>query len=207
VIPLLLQAIDWALRPRGTPPVAERQPQALPADRPEPASDQYKRAWDEYALLQNKLDRIGDFRFKVRGWTIALVSALFLASSVTAAKIAWYSYAFALFVLCMFHLMERLQGEWSEAFRTRLMWLEGYLNQAGETQVPGVVSAVTDTRRRLRRRWFGRILLSHETWFYAVSYVVVLVALGSAVPWGKLVQYGSYGMDKVRNIVHIIYPR
>ncbi len=26
-------------------------------------------AWEEYKLLQNKLDKLGDFRFRVKGWS------------------------------------------------------------------------------------------------------------------------------------------
>jgi hypothetical protein len=37
------------------------------------------RSWDEYKLIQEKLDRIGDFRFRVRGWAITLVTGLIAA--------------------------------------------------------------------------------------------------------------------------------
>jgi hypothetical protein len=36
--------------------------------------------WKEYDLLQGKLDKIGAFKFQIRGWSVTLVSALFVTS-------------------------------------------------------------------------------------------------------------------------------
>lgn len=39
------------------------------------SEDVFKLCWDEYKLLQDKIDRIGTFKFQVKGWSATLVLA------------------------------------------------------------------------------------------------------------------------------------
>jgi hypothetical protein len=41
-----------------------------------------KLAWEEYKLLQDKLDKLGDFRFRVKSWTVTVGSGLIAADAV-----------------------------------------------------------------------------------------------------------------------------
>ena len=36
-------------------------------------------SWEEFKVIQDKIDRISDFRFRVRGWVVALVTGLLAA--------------------------------------------------------------------------------------------------------------------------------
>ena len=35
---------------------------------------------EEYKILQDKIDKIGDFRFKIKGWTITLFTGFILGT-------------------------------------------------------------------------------------------------------------------------------
>lgn len=38
--------------------------------------------WEEYKILQDKIDKIGAFRFQVRGWVVTLITAALVAGPV-----------------------------------------------------------------------------------------------------------------------------
>lgn len=64
---------------------------------------------EEYKLIQSKIDGIGEFKFKVRGWMITIHSAL-LAALVTG-KIPYPFDYFIIGIPFIFQLLEREQAE------------------------------------------------------------------------------------------------
>src|SRR5690348_4567833 len=67
--------------------------------------DLRKRVADEYKMLQDKIDKIGAFRFTIKGWAVAIVGAVSAASSVTGAWTALFiTICLACLVVFFFHL-------------------------------------------------------------------------------------------------------
>ncbi len=81
--------------------------------------------WEEYKLLQDKVDKIGAFRFQVKGWLIPLVSAWLVA--VYTAKITPWANLFAAVVPVLFYLLERNHHKHQEAFLRRIYAIEDAL--------------------------------------------------------------------------------
>src|SRR5690242_12644893 len=75
--------------------------------------------WEEYKILQEKLDSIADLRFRVKQWSVTLVLALALGAS--SARSTWYIIlGGGCLVVVAFGLME-LFYHWSHnAFAARL---------------------------------------------------------------------------------------
>src|SRR5437868_10541027 len=81
-----------------------------------------KRLWDEYTLIQNKIDKIGEFQFKVKGWSATLLGAFvyggFKTSHLTVALLGGLGIAF------VFHITEKRQRALSKALGEGALELE-----------------------------------------------------------------------------------
>jgi hypothetical protein len=73
------------------------------------SDDQLKQISEEYNLIQSKIDGIGEFKFKVRGWLITILSAI-LATLITDKIPHPFDY-FIFIIPLIFHLLEREQTE------------------------------------------------------------------------------------------------
>jgi hypothetical protein len=80
------------------------------------------RLWDEYKLVQAKLDKVGDNRFKIKSWSATLMGALLIGGGATdkpgAALISGLAIAFS------FHLSELRQRALERRFSARALSLE-----------------------------------------------------------------------------------
>jgi len=141
-----------------------------------------KHVWDEYKLLQDKLDRIGDFRFRVRGWAITLVTGLIAAGLATA--IPWPAYLLAVIPVIGFHLIERTQCAWQRVFSNRADEIEDYLRANSAWPSPGITTAIRIERRRLRRSWSRLLIVHDEAVFYLIMYGLPLALAVSTGQWG-----------------------
>ncbi len=138
-------------------------------------------AWDEYKILQDKLDRLGDFRFRVRGWVITIVTGLIAAGLST--RVPWYVYLLTAISLSGFHLMERTQSTWQRVFSNRADEIEDYLRVNPAFASPGITTAVRNERRRLRRSW-SRVLVVHdEAVFFTIMYGLLMGVSVVKAPW------------------------
>jgi len=63
---------------------------------------------EEYKILLPKIDKIGDYRFIVRGWSATIVLGLLFGSS--AANVPPYIVLLALPIVGLFYLMEANQN-------------------------------------------------------------------------------------------------
>ncbi len=82
------------------------------------------RLWDEYKLLQDKIDKIGAFRFTIKGWSItAVIAASAAGSGKGLSTVCTISLGLVL-MLVFFFLLEHEQVRWSRLFGNRAGRLE-----------------------------------------------------------------------------------
>ena len=86
------------------------------------SQDTYGRQWDEYKLLQEKLDGIGDFRFRVKTWCVGVFTGFLLAGA--AADGHGVTYLLSLTVIFGFWLLEQYHVYWQRALTRRAATLE-----------------------------------------------------------------------------------
>jgi hypothetical protein len=108
-----------------------------PADPPDPkvepngfdAADFKRRLADEYKILQDKIDKIGSFRFTIKGWSVtAVIASAAVSSSSSLLTVAMISVGLAL-MLCFFFWFEFKQVELSRLFGDRARRLENSFRQ------------------------------------------------------------------------------
>jgi hypothetical protein len=144
--------------------------------------------WDEYALIQDKIDKVGDFRFRVRSWAITLVSGLSFGS--TAASLPASFLYVTLPVVLLFWLLEENQRELQQIYIGRALVIERALPsprgtggkryrpqpRLGRWTIDGLVS--------LRKRRLYRLISYADQFFYglliaALLCIIVLSSLGA----------------------------
>lgn len=154
-------------------------------------SESVKYLWEEYKLLQDKIDKIGAFKFQIKNWVVGLVSGLVVSGNI--AKLPWWSNLSCLFLIGFFWLFETLQEEFQDAYLHRVRVLEREMR----SRDPGVFSAlkrlkysqIVDLRKippsspahaiyirmlALKRHWYSRFVLSAHGWFYVVLTAIVI---------------------------------
>jgi hypothetical protein len=77
---------------------------------------------EEYKILLPKIDKIGDYRFIVRGWSATIVLGLLFGSS--AANVPYYIVLLALPIVGLFYLMEANQNDLQVVLMKRAASLE-----------------------------------------------------------------------------------
>lgn len=84
------------------------------------------RLFDEYKILQDKIDKIGAFRFTIKGWSVtALVAASAAGSATTSLMTVFVISAGLALMLSFFFLFEFEQVKLSRIFGERARRLEG----------------------------------------------------------------------------------
>ena len=140
--------------------------------------------WEEYKLLQEKLDKIGDFRFRIKSWAMTLITGFIVGGFASNIPSTIYLIG-GLPIIAMFHMFDRNQSIWHDAFVRRLSRIEFLLRRESKAgkgdkyfskhkKSPGVVFSITEamkqsqTKRSLR--WF--VIPIHKL-FYFVLYTVI----------------------------------
>jgi hypothetical protein len=106
------------------------------------------RLWMEYDLIQSKIDKIGEFQFKVKSWSVTLFGAVLFGGAATpgATTSRLLLTAVSAFILAaMFHLSERRQRQISQRLSGRASALERAFSE-----LPPVANA--ETWRRIQHR-------------------------------------------------------
>lgn len=87
--------------------------------------------YEEYNLLQNKIDKIADFELKVRGWCITLESALIagLISEKLSNGSIYYVTCFLIFIILVFQFLEQEQLETKKILSSRALDVEKAINR------------------------------------------------------------------------------
>ena len=151
---------------------------------------------DEYKILQDKIDKIGAFRFTIKGWSITVILAAVFASTATDAMPAWLLFIALFAFLALFFLYEKQQTNLRYKFGQRCLQIEAVVSrllrnaaeEAGDSvigssfldlqYVPGIGHHVGRQRHRHRRRrrkqWSHlQSLLEADFGFYLVQLALV----------------------------------
>jgi hypothetical protein len=149
--------------------------QAHNADHP-PDAREADSTWEEYRLLQGKIDKIGEFHFHIRGWTVTLTTAILLATFPE--SFPPYAVLVGALLVAVFQCLEAQQTRWQRAFSRRLFDLEEHLRTGSRPHYsPRIAHLVTVTARDLRRGSLSdRLALGAGKLFYTVMYLVVIAA-------------------------------
>ena len=126
--------------------------------------------WQEYKILQDKIDRIADFRFRIKGWMVTIVIAISFGGYATG-RLPYQAYPSLLLVVFMFYAFEQSQKAWHGAFVSRLLTIEKEIvlveaeqrrlkNPADivrRTIAPRIGAAIARQKSALRRGFFGPV--------------------------------------------------
>ncbi len=149
---------------------------------------------DEYKILQDKIDKIGAFRFTIKGWSITVIVGSIVAGAATTNAVPrWLSVIVLLGFVIAFFLFERQQTNHRHRFGQRALDIEAVLsrlfrNTARESGsqsvtrsfivlhfVPGIGHHLGDRHTRRRGpRTFWRSCYEADVVFYIAQAVVVL---------------------------------
>jgi len=88
---------------------------------------------NEYKILQDKIDKIGAFRFTIKGWSITVILASAFASASTAKIPAWLWLVSLLGFLVLFFLFELEQTTLRHKFGQRCVLFESAITQVIRT--------------------------------------------------------------------------
>ena len=152
-----------------TEPADQRKPPA-PKDPPDPPYG-VKLLWEEFKLTQDKIDRIGDFHFRVRTWAITLATGLVVAG--VSNKVPWYAYLAMLPIILTFNLIDQAQTNWQGALAARARLLVKRLHEHG-LDGPRIAESLDRKRRELEQTWRGLPVVRNGSVFYVVMYLFVV---------------------------------
>jgi hypothetical protein len=135
------------------------------------------KGWEEYKLLQGKVDGIGTFKFQIRGWAITLMVAFLVSGS--AANIPPAAFLSSLFVVALFYLLDSNQQIWGTAYIKRLADLEKRLVKGSvgsrRDRSPGIVLA---TATAVRSPWRIFLLRWETQLFYGLLIALLFAFIG-----------------------------
>jgi hypothetical protein len=181
-------AVDKSARAEDLP--------ASPSDSPERAKDAkivLELFSSEYKLLQDKIDKIGAFRFTVKGWSVTLVIVSTFAIGANKNADPRLLLLLIVFVVAL-GLVEWKQARLSGLFGKRLLKLERefqrlrrILEPESKRRVkvgaaPGIAYELHDDARQRERTLWGRVIgrraiLNADLWFYLIQIFAVLGAV------------------------------
>jgi len=162
---------------------------------PQAESDLVDRLVEEYKILQDKIDKIGAFRFTIKGWSITIIIASIFAGSATKAVPKWLWGISLVVFLIVFFFFEKQQTDLSHRFGQRVLAIEGVLSRllrnlanTSNSQsvltsfltlhfVPGIGHHLRSHAGRQRapgrRAWQSYV--DADVWFYVIQFVAVVV--------------------------------
>jgi hypothetical protein len=147
----------------------------------------------EHKILQDKIDKIGGFRFTIRGWSVTIVMASIVAAGGSK-LISPYLLGVLFIFIWVFYAVENRQNELREIFQNRAFYLERRLREQLRLQAPdhtltgtfpGLAHHLHDVQQEqvvsAGRRW----LTTTDRYFYAIQSAAVVVAISALVLIGK----------------------
>jgi hypothetical protein len=149
---------------------------------------------DEYKILQDKIDKIGGFRFTIKGWSITVILGALFAVSATGSlpRLPWL--LSLLVFIGLFFLVEKRQTDLSYHFGQRAMSIEVVLSRilrqssTGGAKndfvllhfVPGIghhLGRLHQRRRNTGPRSKLRSFRDADLYFYLIQAAIVLVVV------------------------------
>lgn len=138
----------------------------------------------EYEIVQDKIDKIGAFRFTIRGWTVTLVTGTILAVA-SATFISPYAPFFLLILLGIFAAIENEQNRNQQVLEDRAFEIEVEFRRM-QRDLTGSHDTLIMTPRiahSLRDRSLQdvgvirRFLEDPDRWFYWILVAIVFAAV------------------------------
>ena len=147
---------------------------------------------DEYKILQDKIDKIGAFRFTIKGWSITLLLGSLFARSATNALPGWVWIGCFALILSGFFWLELEQSQLSHEFGQRVLRIERVASRVlrrhltGESKmdfismrfVPGLghhIKPASNRKVAPRTRW--RRAREAHVWFYTFQAGLVIAVI------------------------------
>ena len=144
-----------------------------------------EKEWVEYQILQGKVDKIGEFRFKVRGWTITVVSAVVIGSYNLEPPTTYLIFLPFLLILA-FQLLEKNQDIWQNIFIRRILELEKMLCP-GAKGTPRIARSVMLGASRARKvGGIEKLAYYANVNFYIIMYILFLLVVFGTIELKKL---------------------
>jgi hypothetical protein len=181
---------------------------------------------EEYKLIQSKIDKFGEDRFKVRSWCVTLVSGLIVGTKFTTLSLS-FVLIFALLAVFLFHLVEHQQRSTSRRLGWRAREIERAIAESDNSDlrkklqfVPGIADTLIRTsnfERRAKFPWpwktldyeasegkFLNRLSAFWQWcvpraddlFYIGQYIVLAIALFYSACGGSLLKDARQADEK-----------
>ena len=160
-------------------------------------ADFKKRLADEYKILQDKIDKIGGFRFTIKGWSVTAVLGASVAGSTSNSLLAVFTIGLVLILMLVFFFrLEFEQVKLSRLFGDRARRLEVAFRRIDLSnpkatslpiRVPYTAHEVAFVGRYQRpKTWTGcwHVYGQAHIWFYLVLILVPLFLI--IVRWFSL---------------------
>jgi len=125
---------------------------------------------EEYKIIQEKIDKIGDFKFKIRGWYISIQSAVIVALATGKIEMPILIILLMISIILLFQLLEKEQEEISRALGERAKIVEKMIIGIVSGDSPKIAIAI----RNRKRIHFRESLNS----FYIFQYLIILLVVG-----------------------------
>jgi len=94
------------IQPEGTAPVVPAN--VAPTDGTYDETEFKSRLTDEYKILQDKIDKIGAFRFTIKGWSVTAVVAASAAGAASKSLSTVFTLSVALVFMLIFFFFLRI---------------------------------------------------------------------------------------------------
>jgi hypothetical protein len=202
----------------------------LPPEQPFDEADFRRRLMDEYTILQGKIDKIGGFRFTIKGWSVTAVIAISAAAATAKTLLPVLALSIGLFfMLSFFFHFELEQVRLSRLFGNRARELEDCFyaidRNKGKTtsspiRAPYSAQEIVQARYRQKllakqqsrksrdlrdhwRRWtqYLRVLKQADIHFYAA-----LIVLSFVLPLAPRHEVIRWHLERVWNKYHQSLP-
>lgn len=145
---------------------------------------------NEYKILQDKIDKIGAFRFTIKGWSITLILAASFASASIVKIPPWLWLGSLILFLVLFFLFELQQTKLRHKFGQRCILIESAITRVLRTVATSSNDALVRTSfvklrfvpgitNHLYKKSPGRDLNEWSTWrAFREADIVFYIALG-----------------------------
>lgn len=158
--------------------------------------------FDEYKILQDKIDKIGAFRITIKGWSVTAMVAALAAIAADKGFVPWISAAALDFLLLWFFIFERKQVRLGWRFNGRARSIEIQIDNRRRVagiktpfSSPNIARSIFGGRERtelighvfsnpLLERWRtwineqARLAIASELFFYATLCIVTWLIVG-----------------------------
>jgi hypothetical protein len=113
-------------------------------------------ALEEYKIIQVKMDKIGDFCHKVKGWSLTITAGALAGTATT--KVPWWFAFAALITTWLFKMGDDYQSSLRSVLAARAMDIERYFHDMDKDRprnkrpfLPFLANAITDKWKEQRR--------------------------------------------------------